>query len=122
MAARAGTARTILVCVDDAEAATRIVELCKTEFPHAQVLVRAWDREHALKLVKLEADFVVRETFESALAMGREAVISLGGTPDEADELITQQRERDAERFALEMTGGRFAGRDLVYFNKTPEP
>ena len=121
-AAGAGTARAILVCVDDPVAATRIVELCKTEFPHAQVLVRAWDREHALGLVKLEADYVVRETFESALAMGREAVISLGGTPDEADELITQQRERDAERFALEMTGGRFAGRDLVYFNQSPEP
>ena len=121
-AAGAGTARAILVCVDDPVAATRIVELCKTEFPHAQVLVRAWDRQHALDLVKLEADYVIRETFESALAMGREAVISLGGTPDEADALIAQQRERDAERFALEMTGGRFAGRDLVYFNQSPEP
>ena len=120
-AAGAGSARAILVCVDDPEAATRIVELCKTEFPHAQVLVRAWDREHALALVKLEADYVVRETFESALVMGREAVIALGGTADEADQLIREQRERDAERFALEMTGGRFAGRDLVYYNKPPE-
>ncbi|ARU05179.1 potassium transporter [Comamonas serinivorans] len=121
-AAGAGQARAIVVCVDDAEAATRITELCKQSFPQAQVLVRAWDREHALALVQANADYVIRETFESALAMGRETVIALGATSDEADAWMAEQRERDSARFALEMAGGRFAGRDLLYFNRPSEP
>ena len=117
-AAGAATARAILVCVDDPVAATRIVELCKTAFPQAQVLARAWDRQHALELVNGAADYVVREAFESAMAMSLEAVIALGATREEAEEQMQILRQRDKDRFALEMAGGRFAGRDLVYFNQ----
>lgn len=78
-----------------------------------KLLVRAFDREHALELVKHDADYIVRETFESALLLGRQAVLTLGASELEADEV----RVRDAERFALETTGGLFAGRALVLGN-----
>jgi glutathione-regulated potassium-efflux system protein KefB len=38
--------------------------------PMCTVLARAFDRQHALKLVELGVDYQMRETFESALAMG----------------------------------------------------
>lgn len=79
--------------------------------------MRAFDREHALELVKLGADTVIRETFESALQMGRAATQALGASDLEADELTDEVRRRDAERFALETAGGLFAGRALVLGN-----
>jgi monovalent cation:proton antiporter-2 (CPA2) family protein len=114
-AAGAHSASAILVCVDDKAAATRIAENAKAECPHARVLVRAFDREHALELVKTGgADYVVRETFESAMLLGREAVLATGATPEEADAVMADLRRLDGERFDLEVAGDAFAGRALV--------
>lgn len=114
-AAGAHTASAILVCVDDKAAATRIAENAKVECPHARVLVRAFDREHALELFKTGAvDYLVRETFESAMLLGREAVLATGATPEEADEVMGELRRLDAERFDLEVAGDAFAGRALL--------
>ncbi|SAI34429.1 glutathione-regulated potassium-efflux system protein [Bordetella ansorpii] len=107
----------ILICVDDKVAATRIVENVQEVNPHTEILVRAWDREHAVELIKHDADFVVRETFESGMAMGREAVLRLGATEEEAQGYLDEVRRRDAERLVLETTGGIFAGRDLILGN-----
>jgi glutathione-regulated potassium-efflux system protein KefB len=57
----------IAVCVDDRDAAKRITEIVKQEFPQARVHVRVFDRVHAIELMGIGADRFVRETFESAL-------------------------------------------------------
>ena len=116
-AAGAHHARAIVVCIDDKAAATHIAETAKQSFPQAELIVRAFDREHALALVKTDADTVVRETFESALVLGRATQRALGASEDEADENIAELRRRDTERFMLEVSGGSFAGRDLVLRN-----
>ena len=59
--AGAGTAKLILVCIDDPKAVNHAVKLIKSEFPWSLV-VRAYDRIHALALVKEGVDFQVRET------------------------------------------------------------
>ena len=110
-------ARAIIVCVDDKKTATRIVESTRHYCPQVKLLVRAFDREHALELVKHDADYIVRETFESALLLGRQAVVTLGASEREADAVIDEVCKRDAERFALETSGGLFAGRALVLGN-----
>ena len=117
-AAGAHAAQAILVCLDNKEAATRIAHLAKTEFPHAELLVRAFDREHVLELRKADVGYLVRETFESAMAMGRQAVLTLGAAEEEADEVMEHLRRRDAERMDLEAAGGLFAGRQLVLGNQ----
>ncbi len=116
-AAGAHHARAIIICVDDKKAATRIVESTRHYCPQVKVLVRAFDREHALELVEHDADYIVRETFEAALLLGRQAVVTLGASEHEADAVIDEVRKRDAERFALETSGGLFAGRALVLGN-----
>jgi voltage-gated potassium channel Kch len=121
-AAGAHHARAIIVCVDDRAAATLIAQTAKQHFPQAELIVRAYDREHALALVKTDADVVVRETFESALVLGRATARALGASDSEADEDIAELRRRDAERFALETSGGWFAGRDLVLRNMGEPP
>ncbi len=120
-AAGAGEAKAILVCVDDRAAADRAVALVKAEFPLAKLLVRSYDREHALKLVEAGVDVQIRETFESALKFGETALRELGVPAEEAAETAEDIRRRDAERFALESTGGLLAGRDLLHGN-APRP
>jgi glutathione-regulated potassium-efflux system protein KefB len=120
-AAGAGEAKAILVCVDKRDAADRVVALAKAEFPLAKLLVRSYDRGHALRLVEAGVDLQVRETFESALKFGELALRELGVREDEAAETAADIRRRDAERFALEQTGGLLAGRDLLHGN-APRP
>jgi glutathione-regulated potassium-efflux system protein KefB len=117
-AAGAHTAQTILVCLDNKEAATRIAALAKTEFPQAQLLVRAFDREHVLDLRKAGVDYLVRETFESAMAMGHQALLTMGAEEEEAIAVMDHLRQRDTERMDLEAAGGMFAGRALVLGNQ----
>lgn len=122
-ASGAGEAEAILVCVDDRAAANRIVELVQSEFPLAKLFVRAYDRGHALDLVERSVTFHIRETFESAIAFGRAALVELGVPEEEADELTKDVRQRDNERFELQILGDITSGRDLMRGNMpTPAP
>ncbi|MEC5398179.1 monovalent cation:proton antiporter-2 (CPA2) family protein [Uliginosibacterium sp. H1] len=116
-AAGAKSAQVILVCIDDKESVTRIVKAARETCMKTRILVRAYDREHAVELMQANADWLIRETFESAMKMGQEAVVALGGTPEMADEIADDLRRRDAERFAVEINGGLFAGRTLMIGN-----
>lgn len=122
-ASGAGGARAIAICVDKREAANKIVALARETFPNAGVLVRAYDRGHALELINLNVDFQMRETLESALAFGRGALEYLGLSPEEAQETVDDVRRRDKERLCLEQTSGFYAGLDLLHGNgPKPEP
>ena len=116
-AAGAPEARLIVVAVDDKEAAVRITKLIKDEFPLVPVLARAFDREHAIALIQAGVDFQIRETFESALALGEEALNIMGVDADERLRLIADIRRRDAERLAIQTTEGIYAGNTLMHRN-----
>ena len=109
-AAGAGNASLVAVCVDKQEAATRIVELLKAEFPLTRILVRSFDRQHAVELVRLGAEYQVRETFELAMLMGRKALTLLGVGPEEAGEIMDAARRRDADRFQIDLVEGVIGG------------
>jgi glutathione-regulated potassium-efflux system protein KefB len=115
----AGTAKAIAVCVGNRAATDRIIEMAQSEFPNATLVVRSFDREHALKLIKDGVDVQVRETFESALVLGALALKELGVPKEEAAEIVADIRRRDAERFQLEIVGGGLAaGAKLLISNK----
>jgi glutathione-regulated potassium-efflux system protein KefB len=120
-ASGAHQARAIAVCVDKAEAANRIAELVMAEFPLSRLLVRAYDREHALHLIHAGVDRPIRETFESAVLFGETALRALGVPDAEATEIAHDVRRRDAERLELEVTGGIGAGMSLLLGN-APKP
>ena len=122
-ASGAAHAEAILVCVDKPEAADKIVELVKSEFPVAKLFVRSFDRGHTLRLIEARVDYQIRETFESALAFGKAVLVGLGFDAAEAEETARDVRKRDDERLALQMVGGFTAGRSLLRGNMTtPEP
>ncbi|MGQ0533680.1 MAG: monovalent cation:proton antiporter-2 (CPA2) family protein [Caulobacteraceae bacterium] len=122
-ASGAGAAEAILVCVDKPETTDRIVALVKSEFPHAKVFARSFDRGHSMRLVKAGVDYQIRELFESSLAFGAAVLRELGFSDIEVAETIEDVRERDAERFELQLAGGIEAGRSLFRNNTTtPQP
>jgi glutathione-regulated potassium-efflux system protein KefB len=120
-AAGAGRARAVLICVDKAEAAVRIAENMKAEFPLVPVLARAYDRGAAIGLLNVGVDYQIRETFESALLFGGATLEKLGVDQAEVAEVIEDVRRRDAERLELQVSGGLQAGRRLMKGN-IPEP
>lgn len=122
-ASGAGHARAILVCVDKKEATSRIVELAKHEFPLTPVLARAYDRQHAIELIRSGVDYQLRETLESALAFSSEALRRLGVEEAEVVEIAEDIRRRDAERLQLQLCGDISSGIDLMHGGRwTPTP
>ncbi|KFC75286.1 Sodium/hydrogen exchanger [Bosea sp. LC85] len=120
-AAGAGKAKIICICIDNREAALRIVEMARAEFPSARLHVRAYDRVHAIDLMKADVDFQMRETFESALGFGRVTLESLGLSYDEASLVIDNVRDRDAQRMEIQYHEGIAAGIQKVP-RVSPEP
>ncbi|MHC3149567.1 monovalent cation:proton antiporter-2 (CPA2) family protein [Acinetobacter nosocomialis] len=102
-ASGAATAQAIVVCVDSKETTNRIVELVTHEFPLAKLLVRSYDREHSLHLVKQKVDFMIRETFESAIKFGGVILQELGVDEDEVERITEKIRDLDNERFETEI-------------------
>ncbi len=122
-ASGAGKAEAVLVCVDKPEAADKIVQLVKSEFPGVKLFVRAFDRGHSLRLIQAGVDYQVRETFESALKFGQAVLEELGLPEDEAADVIADVRRRDEARLDLDLTGGLKAGAALIRGNMpTPQP
>jgi monovalent cation:proton antiporter-2 (CPA2) family protein len=97
--AGAEKAKLLVVAIDDAEKAKQIVEQCKEMFPNLTILARAWDRRHAYELLDAGADVVERETYESALNFGRQALVKLGLGERRALKAAVVFRERDNELF-----------------------
>jgi glutathione-regulated potassium-efflux system protein KefB len=116
-AAGAGTAKAILVCINDWAAANKIVELVKSEFPLAKIMVRAFDREHALELVHAGVDYQLREVLHSAVVFGRRTLKELGVPDEAAEEIMDEVVRNDRERFEMQMVGGIYAGRSLIRGN-----
>lgn len=116
-AAGAHTARAVVIATDKPEVTTRIAKLVRDEFPNAAILARAFDRSHALELIKEGVDHQMREVFHSALALGSEVLEVLGVDPDEVADIAEGVRRRDAERLALQMTGDIYSGTSLLLGN-----
>ncbi len=117
-AAGAETADVVMICVDNRDASIRIAELLRDEFPLVKVMARAFDRGHAIKLVNAGVEYQVREVFESSLALGRAAIRVLGASDEEAEEVMEGVRQRDRQRFDLQLAGGpAMAGRHLLLSN-----
>lgn len=76
--AGAGRAKLFVIAIDDHEKALQMAEEVRKHFPHLQILARATGRRQAFDLLDRGVDHVFRETFDSALRMGTDALQLLG--------------------------------------------
>jgi glutathione-regulated potassium-efflux system ancillary protein KefC len=85
-AAGAGTAKVLVLAIDDPDASVRLAEAVKEHFPNLEVVARARNIGHWQKLRALGVRLVERETFEAAVLVGRKTLETLGVRPYEARE------------------------------------
>jgi len=104
-AAGIGKAELICVCIDDPEAALKIVDVVHEEFANVRTYIRAYDRTHAVELMNRDVDFQLRETVDSALSFGRAALEGLGVASELAAQRVQDVRKRDVARLVLQQAG-----------------
>lgn len=83
-AAGAANAQSVVITCNDPEDSMTIVHLCQQHFPHLQILARARGRVEAHELLQAGVTQFSRETFSSALELGRKTLMTLGMHPHQA--------------------------------------
>jgi monovalent cation:proton antiporter-2 (CPA2) family protein len=106
--AGADTAKIIVFCNDnkDGEITRASVKAVLEAFPHASVMVRAYDRRDLIELSSLDLALAERELFESALVMGKAALRASGVGPAEIERVEREYRLRDCERLERQSESG----------------
>ena len=95
--AGAAEAELLIVTISDIEKSKHLVELARKHFPNLRIITSAYDRNAAFRLMDAEVDYIHRETFGSALAIGQEALNRLGVHPYESHRLMRIFRKKDAD-------------------------
>lgn len=85
----------IVVAIDDKQRATDLVHYVKHTYPHVHILARAFDRGHGYELKRAGADWIVSETYHSAMEMGGEALKAMGLHPFRVEQMKTAMLERE---------------------------
>ncbi len=73
----------------------KLVAICQQHFPHLAILARARGRFEAHELLQAGVTQFSRETFSSALELGRKALVSLGMHPHQAQRAQLHFRRLD---------------------------
>jgi glutathione-regulated potassium-efflux system ancillary protein KefC len=77
-AAGAAHARALVVAIDDIDDSLRLVDAVRVAFPDLPILARARNVTHYYDLMDRGVNMIERETFESALMLGRQVLQQLG--------------------------------------------
>lgn len=115
---RAGAeeADAILFCTDGVELGPRYLDPIRRAFPRTALFARAYDRQHSIKLQSVQDITIVRELYESSIAMSAKVLLRLGVETDRVRALISDFRDRDLRRLAAQREAGDLkAGMDMVY-------
>lgn len=105
-AAGATDARLLVFAIDGKWNAESVLGPIRAAFPRLEIVARAFDRVHWLELRRAKVNIVVREMFDSSIALGRAALKALDTEVDTIDAIENEFRNRDAERLALQLVSG----------------
>ena len=84
-ASGAKEAQLLVIAIDDADKILEIAVIAKKHYPHLKIVARAIDRRHAYELLHIGVTSFRRETFDSALNLGVEALTLLGNSRNVAE-------------------------------------
>ncbi len=88
----------------------------RASWPELKILARAYDRVHWLALRQFGVEAVVREVFDGAVHMGREALAALETPETIIDAIEAEYRRRDNERLDLQLcSGDQMSGADRLF-------
>ena len=94
-AAGARSADFLIIALNDPDATTRLAQLAAKHFPKLRVIARARDMRHMFELRDLGVEYVERETFRSALALGEATLAAVAGNPERGKRAAHSFAEHD---------------------------
>jgi len=100
-AAGASEAQLLVVAVDERDKTLDIIKLAHKHYPHLKILARAVDRRHAYQIMQLGVTSLKRETFDSAVNLGIEALMLLGNKQADAARAGKLFTEHDIESMTI---------------------
>lgn len=106
-------AEAVFFCVNDREGAKLAVQRMKERFPGLRLFTTAYDRFQELELLDAGADFVKRETLESAIALAAMGLKALGDE-DVVDEIVERFQREDEELLRLQAEHGMREGAEMM--------
>jgi monovalent cation:proton antiporter-2 (CPA2) family protein len=100
-AAGAEHARLLVLALDSAEKTRELVQTARRHFPHLTILARAFDRDDAYELLDAGVTHVYRDTLDTSLRMGIDALQLLGFRAYHAHRAARTFRRHDDESVRL---------------------
>lgn len=104
--AGAADAQLIAFCPDGDQIDRAFLEGVQAAFPQAAIFARAFDRRSLIKMDGAPIAGAVREVFESAIVMAREAMANLGVDSEMIARTEDEYRRRDAARLRAQADQG----------------
>ncbi|WP_066652878.1 MULTISPECIES: cation:proton antiporter domain-containing protein [Sphingomonas] len=104
--AGAADAQLIAFCTDGDQIDRELLEAVHTAFPDAAIFARAFDRRSLIKMDGAPVAGTVREVFESAVVMARDAMANLGVDSEMIARTEDEYRRRDAARLRAQADEG----------------
>ncbi|MCR9218782.1 MAG: monovalent cation:proton antiporter-2 (CPA2) family protein [Alphaproteobacteria bacterium] len=121
-AAGAGEADMIFVTIDNQKASLLAIQEIRKRFPQIKIMGRAHDRIHAMEMIDSDADFFVRDTFESSVRLAAEGLRRLGEKDETIERVIEEFRRADDDLLRRQKADGLYAvseGGDSLRLDKT---
>ncbi|WP_439487228.1 monovalent cation:proton antiporter-2 (CPA2) family protein [Algoriphagus sp.] len=100
-AAGAGEASILISAIDSTPYSIKIVELCKEEFPHLDVMIRAKNRYDAFELMEMGVKNIYREHLDTSIRMGEDVLKKLGFRAHTVHRLAKQFRTYDEDALKI---------------------
>jgi glutathione-regulated potassium-efflux system protein KefB len=101
-AAHTDKAEVFVLATENPDANVRTARLLKRHFPGIKVYARSRNRQHTFRLMDLNVDGIVRETFHSSLVLARDVLEALGFDPAVAAEHVERFRAHDESVLAAQ--------------------
>lgn len=118
LAAGIESAEVFVAATNDQEAQTALVHLIRRHSSRIQIIARATNRHHVYELEEAGANYVIRETFESAAKAAEEVLIKLGDSKESAFEKVSIFKEHDQKTLEKLKTLWLKSGESKVYINQ----
>jgi glutathione-regulated potassium-efflux system ancillary protein KefC/glutathione-regulated potassium-efflux system protein KefB len=100
-AAGARDVQLLVIAIDEPDKTVDIITLVKKHYPQLKIVARAIDRRHAYQLIQLGITSFRRETFDSLVSLGIEALKLLGNASETAEKAGELFRSYDEESLRL---------------------
>ena len=104
--AGAAEADVIMFCIDGEQITASLVEGVHAAFPDAEIFARTYDRRSVMELGDAPISGTVRELFESAIALTRQALDALDLGEEQIENAEVEYRSRDRKRLDRQIATG----------------